>query len=165
MTESTDITSASQIGELERVITYMYEAGDLPDDVSKWAEEFVTPDGGTWNLLDNVKRLHELAYRYQRPGYEPETYQEMARNLMCANMDVLDRLTSAEAEIAEDAGVMNALRRQRDSAESKVARVDGLHQQYLPAAVEFDCCSHCNAISGGYIAWPCPTMKALEGLL
>ena len=43
------------------------------------------------------------------------------------------------------------------------ARVRNLHQEYLPAAVEFTCCGHCNMISGGgYIPWPCDTIQALD---
>ncbi|MFI8664251.1 hypothetical protein ACIGKR_29940 [Rhodococcus qingshengii] len=43
-----------------------------------------------------------------------------------------------------------------------VERVQALHYQYLPAAVDFDCCAHCNQNSGGYVEWPCPTIRALE---
>ncbi|WP_311053574.1 hypothetical protein [Rhodococcus qingshengii] len=43
-----------------------------------------------------------------------------------------------------------------------VERVQALHFQYLPAAVDFDCCAHCNQNSGGYVEWPCPTIRALE---
>lgn len=43
------------------------------------------------------------------------------------------------------------------------ARIRNLHQQYLPAQVDFYCCGHCNMISGGgYIPWPCDTILALE---
>ena len=49
-----------------------------------------------------------------------------------------------------------------DALVSAVERVQALHFQYLPAAVDFDCCAHCNQNSGGYVEWPCPTIEALE---
>lgn len=43
-----------------------------------------------------------------------------------------------------------------------LARVREMHDQYLPAAVDYDCCAHCN-IGGIYVEWPCPTIRALDG--
>jgi hypothetical protein len=42
------------------------------------------------------------------------------------------------------------------------ARVRNLHQQYLPAAVDYYCCGHCNMIGAGYVSWPCDTIQALD---
>jgi len=67
-----------------------------------------------------------------------------------------------ERTIASVVHEIDDLKRQLAEARRKVANVDALHEQYLPAAVEFYCCGHCNAISGGYVAWPCPTIRALE---
>lgn len=45
-----------------------------------------------------------------------------------------------------------------------VARIRGLHQQYRFAGDDTtDYCAHCNQISGGWIPWPCPTIRALDG--
>jgi hypothetical protein len=44
------------------------------------------------------------------------------------------------------------------------ARIRGLHQQYRFAGDDTtDYCAHCNQISGGWIPWPCPTIRALDG--
>lgn len=51
-----------------------------------------------------------------------------------------------------------------DDLKRKVAAVRRLHFQYRAAACDdFDCCAHCNWISGGYVPWPCDTYKALTG--
>ncbi|MFC8832323.1 hypothetical protein ACFT8V_03875 [Streptomyces griseoincarnatus] len=45
-----------------------------------------------------------------------------------------------------------------------VARVRALHQQYRFAGDDTqDYCAHCNQISGGWVPWPCPTVRALDG--
>lgn len=55
----------------------------------------------------------------------------------------------------------------REFAELKrsVARVRKLHQQYLPAFVDYYTCAHCNLLHGGLGVepWPCPTIRALDG--
>jgi hypothetical protein len=45
-----------------------------------------------------------------------------------------------------------------------VARVRKLHEQYLPAFVDFYTCAHCNTLRGGCDVepWPCPTIQALD---
>lgn len=46
----------------------------------------------------------------------------------------------------------------------QLAMIRGMHEPHLPAAVDFDCCAHCNSLNGGYIPWPCPTIQLLDGL-
>jgi rubrerythrin len=50
-------------------------------------------------------------------------------------------------------------------AKRQVARVRELHQEYLPAHVDFYTCAHCNMLHGGNAVepWPCPTIRALDG--
>jgi hypothetical protein len=44
-----------------------------------------------------------------------------------------------------------------------LAVVRALHQQYTFGTDPQDYCAHCNQISGGWIPWPCPTVRALDG--
>ena len=67
-----------------------------------------------------------------------------------------------ERTIASVVHEIDDLKRQLAEARRKVANVDALHEQYLPAAVEFYCCGHCNAISGGYVACVESLRAALE---
>ncbi|MGW2692379.1 hypothetical protein ACWC3Y_11015 [Streptomyces sp. NPDC001296] len=43
-----------------------------------------------------------------------------------------------------------------------VARVRALHQQYTFGDGTTDYCAHCNQIRGGWVPWPCPTVRALD---
>lgn len=51
-------------------------------------------------------------------------------------------------------------------AHRAVARVRSLHHEYRSVYDEGDdrSCAHCNQISGYAVPWPCPTIKALEGI-
>lgn len=44
-----------------------------------------------------------------------------------------------------------------------VARVLALHEQYRSALDDTtDYCAHCNRLSGGWVPWPCPTVRAIN---
>lgn len=60
-----------------------------------------------------------------------------------------------------DAAVERAVRAERELAALRERILDG-HHEYLPAAVDYDCCAECNRIANDYIAWPCPVIAAFE---
>jgi hypothetical protein len=88
------------------------------------------------------------------------------------------RAEAAEAELAENDGVMKALRRQRDTAEAAIARVRELHQEHEGRCLR--CLEPCtclddaeqtpeglwhawaNVCGHGNAEWPCPTIAALD---
>lgn len=47
------------------------------------------------------------------------------------------------------------------SYEVAIAQIRRLHQQYLPFAVDYDCCSHCN-LGNNNVPWPCDTIRILD---
>lgn len=47
-------------------------------------------------------------------------------------------------------------------ARHQLALIRGMHEPYSPAGVDFDCCAHCNSLTGGIIPWPCPTIQMLD---
>jgi len=51
-------------------------------------------------LRERVQELEELAYRYQRPGYERETYRDMAHRLMDHNADLLDEVAALKSQLS-----------------------------------------------------------------
>ncbi|MDG9701702.1 hypothetical protein [Streptomyces sp. DH37] len=52
-------------------------------------------------------------------------------------------------------------KQRRDAA--ALDRVRALHQQYRFAGDDTtDYCAHCNQITGGWVPWPCPTIRALD---
>lgn len=75
-------------------------------------------------------------------------------------MDALPKpIAAARADEVADV-VLSVLPAPADRAAE--ARVRALHQQYRFAGDDTtDYCSHCNQISGGWIPWPCPTIRAL----
>ncbi|MEU2002056.1 hypothetical protein ACH47B_13290 [Rhodococcus sp. NPDC019627] len=59
--------SLAQIDELIRCTAYSYEVGDVPEDASAWAKQFMIGDGGLMNLQDlyreallEIERLQKL---------------------------------------------------------------------------------------------------------
>ena len=48
-------------------------------------------------------------------------------------------------------------------ANAAVQRVRSLHFAYRGLS-DFDSCAHCNRLANAEIAWPCATIKALDGM-
>ncbi len=92
-----------------------------------------------------------------------------ARNNLPALLDALDDAECESERLRGDWIIENRQRKAVEAALARaqqayaaVARIRHLHQQYLPVAVDYDCCSHCN-VGGSYVEWPCPTIRALDG--
>jgi len=68
------------------------------------------------------------------------------------------RAEKAEAELTENTGVLQALRRQRDTAEQQVRRVRALHRPDMSG----HCCEGCWDYDGSPELYPCPTIRALD---
>lgn len=61
-------------------------------------------------------------------------------------------------------GWAETLFEQRDAALAALARVRRLHRRGESAGADFDTCVHCSSeIRWGWVRWPCPTVRALEG--
>lgn len=69
-------------------------------------------------------------------------------------LDMLNRANAAEARAHAENVVLSR----------QVAAMYDLHEMYLPAAVQFYCCGHCNSLAGTYVPWPCPTIETLDAL-
>lgn len=108
---------------------------------TKALEAAATP--GPWDVLRDGPSIEDSAVDY---------------SIWCEAIG--DRLTSEVGEA--DAEFIAHARTAVPALVAAVERVQALHFQYLPAAVDFDCCAHCNQNSGGYVEWPCPTIRALE---
>lgn len=135
--------------------------------------DFVTveyPDGTTRTRLDRLtdgRVMCCLCFEYTtRDRLTPDEEHEGCVTdvcLPCALREAREQAKRAEAELAENTGVLQALRRQRDEAGSAARRVRRLHEPYRFAGDDTtDYCAHCNRISGGWIPWPCDTIRALD---
>lgn len=53
-------------------------------------------------LTQRVRELVDLAYRYRRPGYEPETYQDLYHNVAQANAELLEEIAELRKQLADE---------------------------------------------------------------
>lgn len=70
--------------------------------------------------------------------------------------DIADALEAADTELAENDGVIQLLRRQRDAAEAKLAKIDALHEPVETHTGDITC-QECDTL-----AVPCPTRRILH---
>ncbi|MFK3734044.1 hypothetical protein ACI2LJ_27685 [Streptomyces sp. NPDC088090] len=72
------------------------------------------------------------------------------------------RKHNTRAELAE--ADRDGWRERAQGYQAAIARVRALHEQYRFGGDETtDYCAHCNQISGGWVPYPCPTLRALDG--
>lgn len=92
----------------------------------------------------------KLAFVLQDEGPPPRTN------------DNAELLTLREIASRNKAAYIEAV---KDTWESKaaVARVKALHTEYNFGDDPTVYCAHCNQISGGWVIFPCPTVRALNG--
>lgn len=98
-----------------------------------------------YDLADTV--LAELA---------PELADRRARVEQAEELLSIAHDTSNRSEAERAAAVRRA-----EQAEAAVRAVRRLHEQYAFGGDPGWYCAHCNQISGAWIPWPCPTVRAL----
>ena len=79
--------------------------------------------------------------------------------------DMLDHDAEFIAHARVDIPALLAAVRERDNTIAKVRAYMHEHEEYLPAAVNYDCCARCNAITGSYVPWPCDPYTRLRAAL
>jgi hypothetical protein len=100
--------------------------------------------------------LHTVPLTYEGGN---EVLSDWAREWLGPDGGVLSLLN----EVRNERERLRHEREESRDARRRIALAHRIHFQYLPAAVDFDCCAGCNRISGGYVPWPCETYKALTG--
>ncbi|MES9522424.1 hypothetical protein [Streptomyces capoamus] len=110
------------------------DRGEEPPAMPAAASAVVSPPTSRAELRD---RIAEALY---------PTYGQQDRNRSLAIADAVLAVLGGQTDRAVE------------------ARVRALHQQYRFAGDDTtDYCAHCNQLSGGWIPWPCPTVRALDG--
>lgn len=100
-----------------------------------------------------------IAYSYAAGDYPPRL-SAWAREWLGPDGGTLSLLKELMAERA----MAGELARQVGDLRTRLAAVHKIHFQYLPVAVDFDCCAGCNTgYPIRYVPWPCDTFKALTG--
>ncbi|MBX9425465.1 hypothetical protein [Streptomyces lateritius] len=151
------------------------------------ADEHGDPDP-TWQRNTDAGRMGWERFDYTEESYwrrpktaSAEQVEETPLQAARASIDLRDaviaqlklRAEIAEAKAYELDGATNVAIRaiqlmqqagaERDAAEAAIAEVRSVHRQYRSACDDAnDYCAHCNQISGGWIPWPCPTIRALD---
>jgi len=76
--------------------------------------------------------------------------------------DTAELQTLREVAASNKAAYIEAV---KDNWETRaaVARVKQLHAEYFFGDDPTAYCAHCNQISAGWVPYPCPTLKALNG--
>ncbi|MEU6057965.1 hypothetical protein [Streptomyces sp. NPDC047097] len=122
---------------------------------------------------DERDRARETARRLNRRAQTAEAETGIYRRAV-AQWDVSDRGTYIPHDslraIGRAAGtdILGSVRHLRhfervEQAEAALSRIESLHEQYRFAGDDgTDYCAHCNQMSGAWIPWPCPTLRALR---
>ncbi len=116
-------------------------------------------DAPTWlpDAADDLRAVLAELLEY-RNAITWETSCLSCSRMLDACRTADERAEKAEAELAENTGVLQALRRQRDTAEEQMRRARALHRPDMSG----HCCEGCWDYDGSPELYPCPTIRALD---